>query len=212
MPQNRLTGTNNNNRAMIDRHAAASSGCCVDAAFGECVGRQGRRGAEIDDEAGGHADAGGGEAVMPAEFFAQRAADERRQERAEIDADIEDREGAVAAAVAGRIERADLGRDVRLEGAVAENEEAEREQKQMLERHHEMADGHQRGADDDGAALAEHAVGEQAAEDRREINEAGIEAVDLRGEAAADASGPKTSFQRVPERDEARAPWPARCG
>ena len=48
---------------------------------------------------------------------------------AEIDADIEDREGAVAATVAGRIERADLSRDVRLEGAVAENEKAERDQK-----------------------------------------------------------------------------------
>ena len=101
---------------------------------------------------GGHADAGGGETVMPAEFLAERAAHQRRQEGAEIDADIEDREGAVAAAVAGRIERADLGRDVRLEGAVAENEKAEREQKQMLEGHHEMADRHQRGAEDDGAA------------------------------------------------------------
>jgi len=89
---------------------------------------------------------------MPAELFAERAAHQRRQEGAEIDADIEDREGAVAAAIAGRVERADLGRDVRLEGAVAENEKAEREQKQMLERHHEMANRHQRGAEDDGAA------------------------------------------------------------
>ena len=116
---------------------------------------------------------------MPAEFFAQRAAHQRGQERAEIDADIEDREGAVAAAIAGRIERADLGRDVRLEGAVAENEKAERDQKQMLERHHEVADRHQRGAEDDGTAAAEHAVGQQAAEDRRQVNKAGVESVDL---------------------------------
>ena len=168
-------------------------------AFGEAVLRQCRRGEQIDDEADGHADAGGGKAVVPAEFLAERAADQRRQKRAEIDADIEDREGAVAAAVAGRVEPADLGRDVRLEGAVAENEKAEREQKQMLEGHHEMADRHQRGAEDDGAALAEHAVGQQAAEDRREINEPGVEAVDLRGERLRRQRA-EHEFQRAPER------------
>jgi hypothetical protein len=46
------------------------------------------------------ADAGGGETVMPAQFLAQRAAHQRSEEGAEIDADIEDRIGAVAAAVA----------------------------------------------------------------------------------------------------------------
>ena len=72
----------------------------------------------------------------------------------------------------------------------------------MLEGHHEMADGHQRGAEDDGAAPAEHAVGQQAAEDRREINEAGVEAVDLRGEGLR-RQRPEHGFQGVPERDEA---------
>ena len=139
---------------------------------------------------------------MPAEFLAERAAHQRRQERAEIDADIENREGAVAAAVAGRVERADLGRDVRLERAVAENENAEREQKQMLECHHEMADRHQRCAEDDGAALAEHAVGQQAAEDRREIDEAGVEAVDLRGERLR-VERAEHEFQRAAECAEA---------
>ena len=144
---------------------------------------------------------------MPAELFAQRAADERGEERAKIDADIEDREGAVAAAVAGRIERADLGRDVRFEGAVAENEEAEREQKQLFEGHHEMADSHQGCADNDGAALAEHAVGQQSAEDRRQIDEARIEAVDLRGEGLR-GQRPEYEFERMPER--ARGPRPLR--
>ena len=61
--------------------------------------------------------------------------------------------------IAGRIEGADLGRDVRLERADAEDQHQERHEKQRLERHHEMADGHQYAANDDGAALAEHAVG-----------------------------------------------------
>src|SRR6185437_17118133 len=100
-------------------------------------------------------DAGGGKAVMPAKLLTERSAHQRRQEGAEIDADVKNREGAVAAAVAGRVERANLGRDIRLERAIAENEHAEREQKQMLECHHKVADGHQAGAENDGAALAE---------------------------------------------------------
>ena len=139
---------------------------------------------------------------MPADLFAQRAADQRREERAEIDADIEDREGAVAPAVAGRIELADLRGNVRLEAAVAENEQQQREQEQALEGHHEMAGGHERGAENDGAALAEQTVGEQAAEDRGEIDEAGVEAVDLRGERLH-GERPEYRFQRAFKAGEA---------
>ena len=135
---------------------------------------------EINAKPDAHADAGGGEAVVPADFLAERAADERRQERADIDADIEDGIGAVAARIARRIKPADLGRDIRLEAAGAEDQRQQREQEKLLDRHHEMADRHQHRADDDGAALAEHAVGQQPAEDRREIDEPGIKAPDLR--------------------------------
>ncbi len=146
----------------------------------QLVGRQQRQRVEIDRQPDAHADAGGGKAVVPADLFAERAADERRQERADIDADIEDRIGAVAPMIAGRIKAADLRRNIRLERAVAENERQQREQEQLLDRHHEMADRHQDGADDDGAALADHAVGQEAAEDRREIDQRGIKAPDLR--------------------------------
>ena len=59
---------------------------------------------------------------------------------------------------------------------------SEREQKQRLEGHHEMADRHQHAADDDGATLAEQAVGDQPAQDRREIGKPGVEPEQLRGE------------------------------
>ena len=45
-----------------------------------------------------------------------------------------------------------------------------------------MADRHQRGAEHDGAMLSQHAVGEQPAEYGSEINEPGIETVDVGGE------------------------------
>ncbi len=146
------------------------------------VGRQQRSGIKVNDEPDGHADAGGAEAVVPADALAERPADQRGEEGAEIDADIEDRIGAVAARIAGCIERADLRGDVGLECAVAEDQHQECQQEQRLERHHEMADRHQRSAEHHGAALAQHTVGQHAADQRREIDERGIEAIDVRRE------------------------------
>jgi hypothetical protein len=62
-----------------------------------------------------------------------------------------------------------------------------------------MADRHQRRAEQDGAMLAEHAVGENAAEHRREIDEAGIEAIDVRREWLH-SERPEHRFIQLPER------------
>ena len=56
---------------------------------------------QIDAEAHQHADARRGEAVVPAVLDGERAADQRRQECPDIDADIEDRIGAVAPVIPG---------------------------------------------------------------------------------------------------------------
>ena len=56
----------------------------------------------------------------------------------------------------------------------------QREQKQRFDRHQKMADRHQRRTDDDHTALPEQPVGQQPAEDRREIDQGRIDAVDLR--------------------------------
>src|SRR5580704_7022902 len=117
---------------------------------------------------------------MKSDFLAERAADQRRQERTDIDPDIEDRIGAVAAMIARRIKTSDLCGDIRLEAAVAEDEKQEREEKKLLHRHQKVAYCHQRRADDDGTALAEYAVGQQPAEDRREVHKSGVKAPDLR--------------------------------
>ena len=148
----------------------------------QLVRRQTGQRVEIDRKRDRHPDAGRREAVMPAELFAERPAHQRREKRADIDPDVEDRIGPIAARVAGRIEPAHLRRHVGLERAVAENEHGQGEQEQRLERHHEVADRHQRRAEQDGAMLAEHTVGEDAAEQGREIDEAGIQTVDMRGE------------------------------
>jgi len=63
---------------------------------------------------------------------------------------------------------------------VAQDERGEREQEQLLDCHHEMANGHEDRADDDGAPLSEDAVGKKAAENRRQIDERRVEPIDLR--------------------------------
>ena len=60
--------------------------------------------------------------IAPAPLFSKRAGHKRSEERTDIDADIKNRIGAVASWVAGRVERTDLGRNIRLKGAVANNE------------------------------------------------------------------------------------------
>ena len=47
------------------------------------------------------------EADVPVDALSEIAADQRRDERAEVDAHVEDREAGVAALIVGRVERAD---------------------------------------------------------------------------------------------------------
>ena len=90
------------------------------------VPRQHRHGVEVDRERDRHADPGGGETIMPAQLLAERTAHQRREERPDVDADVEDRIGAIAPRVSRRVEAADLSRDIGLEGAIAEDEREER--------------------------------------------------------------------------------------
>jgi len=64
-----------------------------------------------------------------------------------------------------------------------------------------MSERHQARADHDGAAVTEHAVGQKPAEYRRQIDEPGIEAVDLRGERL-DVERPEGDLERALERRE----------
>src|SRR5947209_13143570 len=96
---------------------------------------------------------------MPAVRNGQRAAEERRKKRADIDSDVENRVAAVAPVIARRIESTDLARNVRLEGSDAEDQEQQRHQEQRLESHHKMADCHQRATDENGPPYSEQPVG-----------------------------------------------------
>ena len=73
-------------------------------------GREQAQEAAIDDEADRHADAGGGETPVPAVELAERAAHERRQQAAQIDAHVISAVGIGLARVVVGIKAADLDR------------------------------------------------------------------------------------------------------
>ena len=114
--------------------------------------------------------------------LAEIAGEDRADRGADVNAHVEDRVGAVAADVGARIELADDHRDVGLEEARADDDEGEREPEDVdrrivlaadaFDRHQEVADGQQHRAEQHRLALAEIAVGEIAAEHRRDVDEA----------------------------------------
>ena len=72
----------------------------------------------------------------------------------------EDLEGVGAAQIVRPVKLADLGRDIALEAADAEQEAEQGEQEADLERHQEMAGRHQQRADRDRAGAAEQPIGD----------------------------------------------------
>ena len=74
---------------------------------------------------------------------------------------------------------------VALEHAAPEHEAKEREEERRFDRHEEMACCHGQRAEQDGAAPAEEAIGEKAAEDRSQVNARGIGAEDRGSERLA---------------------------
>src|SRR3569623_409619 len=133
-----------------------------------------------------HADAGKAEAIMPAIDLADRTAQQRREKAADVDADIINIVRPGGPGVAGGIEVVDLARQARQEQAIAQRDRRQRDIEQRLERHHEVAGGHDRRAEDHRAPFAEQPVGDDTAHNRREIGAGDIDAVDVRRMRLAD--------------------------
>src|SRR5205085_3846295 len=137
---------------------------------------------QINADGEKHTDAGGGEAVVPPDLFAKRSDDERRQDHAGIDTEIENLKGIGAPEIFRFVKRTDLAGDVPLEHSDPDHEAEKREQERRLECHQKMARRHGERAEQNGAAASEETIGEEAAEDRGEINESRVGAEDRRGE------------------------------
>ena len=110
---------------------------------------------QVEEESADHAYAGCAESVGPAEFLSQSAANQRREEGAQVHAHVVDAVSAVEARVAGRIEAAHLRREVGLEAAVADDQEEQAHQKHRFSGQEKLADGHEDGADHYSLALSQ---------------------------------------------------------
>ena len=130
---------------------------------------------------------------MPADFFADRTGDERSEERADVNPHIKNIERVVAARVVFLVKFADHNRDARLEETVPQGDQEETEN-EAPERGRggvrrdrrvsalaevfrveeaEFAERHQGAAEENRAVLAEEFVGDEAAEERKEVDEPG---------------------------------------
>ena len=90
---------------------------------------------------------------MPAEprILGEESADERRQERAEIEAAVEDREAGVASRITVGVQLPHHRRDVRLEKSSADHDgdQAGVKKRHVVHSQQEVADGDDHAADDE---------------------------------------------------------------
>ena len=116
-----------------------------------------------------HPHTGAREPEMPVDALREIAGDERSQRGAEVDAHVEDREAGVAPRVVRVVQRPDDAAHVRLEQSGADDDECQPgvEERQRVKREREVADGDDDAADEHTLILAEPAVGDDAADDRR---------------------------------------------
>ena len=144
------------------------------------------------------------EAGMPAVHLRQQPTDDRAQHRPDVDPRLEDRVGAHAVRfVVDGVERAHLCGDVALEESAAEDQERQRGEEALVERHGDVAGTHQHRARHDRVALANEAIGDPAAQDRRQIYKAAVESENLRRERLR-RHRPEHTFQRRAKPGEAR--------
>ena len=151
------------------------------------------------DEQRGRAEPG-----MPAVELRQQPTDDRPEHRADIDPSLEDRVAAHAIGfVVDGVQPADLGGDVALQESAAKDQQHQRDEEALVERHGEVAGAHQHRARHDRVALADEAIGDPAAQDRREIHKAAVESENLRRERLR-RHRTEHAFQRRAKPGEAR--------
>lgn len=144
----------------------------------------------LHDQGEQHADTGADEGGLPAIGGGGGAADHAGQQGAQVDAHVEDGEGAVTTVIPFFIQVAHHGGDVRFEQAVAHDQQAKAGIEDGVDhvREHgvrqcqgKLAGGHQHGTEQDGTALAQEGICEPAADDGGDVDQTGIDAVQLEG-------------------------------
>ena len=165
--------------------AGGRVGVVVDGGHAALVAQRPAAGVQEVDESEQHGDGGGAKAPMPAPVLAEITGDQPAEDRADIDAHVEEGEAGVAAAdVVLVVELADEGRDVGLEqpGADGDRDEAEEEDRGGGTGYCEQGVPEHDGdaADDDRPLAAPETVGDPAAGQGQYVGRGGVQAVDCR--------------------------------
>ena len=142
---------------------------------------------------------------MPADFFAQGADDQRRGDDARVDTEVENLKCVGAAEVGGLVKCADLAGDIAFEQTDADDERRKREEQQCFACHQEVPERHRHRAEQDCQPSPKPAIGDEAARDRRQIDEREIPADDRAGERLS--LDPAEKGADEVEADDARDPF-----
>ena len=134
----------------------------------------------------------------------EQPADQRAGRRPDIDGGAEYHEAVGASRlVVRRIQRTDLRGDIALEQTGARDQQRQGEQERLIESHGDVARRHRDRAQHHGIALPDPAIGDQPAQQRREIHQPGVQAKYLRGKRLG-GQGPAHGLQRAAELRESR--------
>ena len=137
---------------------------------------------QVNDHTDRHADASRGKPEVPAVLDLERAADERGRKGPHVDPHVEDREAGVAPGVVRRVELPHHDRDVRLQEARAQHDEAEsdKEERRARNGHREVAGGDDDAAHEHAPPLSQEPVRDPPAGEVHEVDERRVEPVDER--------------------------------
>ena len=140
---------------------------------------------DVLHDAADHADAGRAEPDVPVDPLPEVSAHERRDEGAEVDAHVVDREAGVAARVVRSVQAAHDHRGVAFQetGADDDQRQPDVERRQRLDGHAEVAARDDDAAVQDGAALTDQAVGDPAARQAGHVDHRRVEPVHRAGDA-----------------------------
>jgi hypothetical protein len=156
-----------------------------------------------DQHADEHSDAGGGEGPAPPEPVAEQRGHEVAHEGPDVDAHVEDVVAGILQRAALRVQPAYERRHVGLEETVADHDHAQGQKERVGtgNRQHQVTDPHQGAADNDRLAIADLAVGENAAEERRQVHQRDERPVHLCGGLVAESETADHGVPHVQHQD-----------
>ena len=134
--------------------------------------------AEENHQSGNHPDGGEGEAHGPAVLFLHISAGDGGDDRADIPRRIHQREAAIAAWIGGFVQLSQQAADVGFKQSVTADDDGERQieegRRNFAGAQHQMANGHQQRAEHHRHSVAEEFIGQETAENRRDVHQRAV--------------------------------------